>query len=167
VLPERVIRGTPPRVESNLWTLVESAGVALPKGPLAVPLEAWKARREELIARAEPTGLWLKPDDDPESIRGDLHRLPFVGVQFPKWGDGRGYSTGVVLRRLGYRGELRAFGDIGRDHLLFLKRCGFDAYSLGAQRDPEAALGAFAEFSVHYQGSVIDPDPLFRRRSAA
>ena len=89
-------------------------------------------------------------------------------MHFPKFGDGRGYSIGALLRsRYAYRGELRAFGDIGRDHLFFLARCGFDTFRLADHRDPEDALAAFNDFSVRYQGSVDDPTPLFLRRSAA
>jgi uncharacterized protein (DUF934 family) len=167
VLPDRVIRVNPPRVEADPWTLVEDTSAELPGGAVIVPLTAWNERREALRARTQPVGVWLAPDDEPETLRADLPYLPLVAVQFPKAADGRGYSTAVLLRRLGYRGELRAFGDIARDHLFFLTRCGFDAFSLPAPRDPQAALAAFAEFTLRYQGSVDDPTPLFRRRSAA
>jgi uncharacterized protein (DUF934 family) len=162
--PERVIRVNPPRVERDTWRIVEAAETDLPRGAAAVSLDSWKQRREALLARIEPVGVWLSPADDPEALGRDLHALSLVAVHFPKFVDGRGYSTGAVLRRLGYRGELRAFGDVGRDHLLQLRRCGFDAFVLAAGRDPEAALVAFNEFSHFYQGSVEDPVPLFRQR---
>jgi uncharacterized protein (DUF934 family) len=137
----------------------------LPGGPILVPLAVWKARREELAARGEPVGVWLKPDEEPGDLAADLDRLAQVAVHFPKFGDGRGYSTGALLRtRYGYRGELRAFGDIGRDHLFFLARCGFDTFRLADHRDPEDALAAFNDFSLRYQGAADDPAPLFRKR---
>jgi len=130
-----------------------------------VPLAAWKERRAELLARNAPVGVWLKPEDDPQEIAADLERLALVAVQFPKFADGRGYSTAYLLRqRLGYRGELRAFGDVGRDQLFYLARVGRVAM-LGEAEGVEAdALAAFNDFSVRYQGSVDDPTPLFRRR---
>ncbi len=74
----------------------------------------------------------------------------------------------MLLRtRLGYAGELRAIGDVGRDQLYYLARVGFDAFRLPDARDPEAALASLDAFTVRYQGSVDDPLPLFRRRSAA
>ncbi len=160
-----------PRVENDVWrTLGVQADEDLshlPAGPILVPLALWKERRSELLARGEPVGVWLKPDDEPGDIAADLDKVALVAVHFPKFGDGRGYSTGTLLRtRHGYRGELRAFGDIGRDHLFFLVRCGFDAFRLADHRDPEDALAAFNDFSVRYQGSVDDPQPLFRKRSA-
>ena len=175
-MPERVIRisihtpeATPGRVETDRWSLLsdEQAGVDLPAGPIAVPLAAWKARRSELLSRGEPVGVWLKPDDDPAAIADDVASLALIAVQFPKFTDGRGYSTAALLRaRHQYRGELRAFGDVGRDQLFYLKRCGFDSFSLAAHRDPEAALASLEDFSLRYQGSVDDPLPLFRKRFA-
>ena len=112
-------------------------------------------------------GVWLKPDDEPGHLAPDLRHLAIVAVQFPKWGDGRGYSTATLLRRRhGWRGELRAFGDLGRDHLFMLARVGFDSIRLGERHDPHAALAAFNDFSLRYQGAVDDPVPLFRRRAA-
>jgi len=177
-MPERIIRlvpianGAPARrVENDLWRIVGLAADEkldeLPRGPVIVPLALWKARREEWIARGEPVGVWLKPDEEPAAIAPDLEHLAIVAVHFPKWGDGRGYSSGTLLRsRHGYRGELRAFGDLGRDHLLFLARCGFDSFRLGERHDPEAALASFGDFTLAYQGAVDDPAPLFRRRAA-
>ncbi len=165
LLPDRVIREG--RVVANLWTFVseEDASGALPEGPIAVPLAAWKARRAELLSRRDPLGVWLKPDDDPEAIGADVDALALMGVQFPKFTDGRGYSTAALLRtRLKFAGELRAFGDVGRDQLFLLKRCGFDSFSLAAHRDPEAALAGLEDFSLRYQASVDDPVPLFRKR---
>src|SRR5262249_40094612 len=134
-------------------------------GPVALPLATWKVSRVELLARREPVGVWLKPDDDPAGIAADLGALSLVAVHFPKFADGRGYSTAVLLRtRYGFKGELRAFGDVGRDQLFHLKRCGFDSFSLAEHRDPEAALASLDDFSLRYQGSVDDPRPLFRKR---
>ena len=164
--PDKVIRRG--RVESDLWRIVpeENAAEPLPGGSIAVPLATWKDRRAELLARREPVGVWLKPEDDPAGLGADVHALSLIAIQFPKFTDGRGYSSAVLLRhRLGYRGELRAFGDVGRDQLLYLRRCGFDAFRLPAHRDPQAALSAFEDFSVRYQGSADDPLPLFRRRA--
>jgi len=166
VLPDRVIRVDPPRVERDEWAFVQDAADVLPEGPAIVPLSTWLPRRESLPAR-QPIGVWLAPDDDPDSLRGDLAAVSVIAVHFPKAADGRGYSTAVLLRRLGYRGELRAFGDIGRDHLFFLLRCGFDAFSLPPNKDPHLALAAFREFTLHYQGAVDDPTPLYRRRPVA
>jgi len=177
-MPERLIRllaypggTTLRRVENDKWQTVGLAAdgdlAQLPPGPLLVPLAVWKSRREELLARGEPVGVWLAADENPGDLAGDVAKLSVIAVQFPKWGDGRGHSTGALLRtRYGFRGELRAFGDIGRDLLFDLARCGFDAFKLPPQRHPEDALASFGDFSLRYQGSVDDPVPLFRKRPA-
>lgn len=175
-MPERIIKCRPSapgagaacaRVEDDPWRYLEDAiEGGLPRGPLAVGLATWKARREDLLRRREPVGVVLQPDDDPHDLGPDAHFLSLVAIRFPRFTDGRGYSSAVLLRRLGYRGELRAVGDVGRDQLANLRRCGFDAFALPAHRDPEAALSALDGFSVRYQGSVDDAQPLFRKRFA-
>lgn len=157
-------------IAADNWLLLEpgpqGALPAIPgDGKLIVPLALWQARREELVARAGDIGVWLDASEDPAAIAGDLERIALVAVNFPKFGDGRGYSIGRLLReRYGYRGELRAIGEVARDHLLFMARCGFDAFALREGEDPEEALGAFDDFSEGYQSWVGQPQPLFRRR---
>lgn len=154
------------QVEEDRWETLGAEATEIPAVPVIVPLALWKARRDELLARRTPVGVWLKPDDEPAGLAPDLRHLAIVAVQFPKWGDGRGYSTATLLRRRhGWRGELRAFGDLGRDHLFMLARVGFDSIRLGERHDPHAALAAFNDFSLRYQGAVDDPVPLFRRRA--
>ena len=127
-----------------------------------------KGRRVVTESQPSPKDkvLRLEPTADPASV--SLESVTRIEISFPKFGDGRGYSIARLLReRHGYRGELRAFGDVGRDQLFYQKRCGFDSFSLAPHRDPEAALAGLATFSVRYQGSVDDPLPLFRKRAAA
>jgi uncharacterized protein (DUF934 family) len=166
VPPERVIRDR--RAEPDLWRVIPAGEAfgALPPGPIVVPLAAWRERRAELAQRRDPLGVWLAPEDDPAALRADFDALALIAVHFARFTDGRGYSAGVLLRRYGYRGELRAMGDVGRDQLLYLERCGFDSFGLRPGEDVESALDAFIGFSVRYQGSVDDPVPLFRRRFA-
>jgi uncharacterized protein (DUF934 family) len=155
------------RVEDDRWETLPAGTTKLPAGALIVPLALWKARRDELIARRQPVGVWLEPNEEPGDFAADLGHLHIVAVHFPKWGDGRGYSTATLLRRrYRYRGELRAFGDLGRDHVFMLARVGFDSIRLAERHDPHAALAAFNDFSLRYQGAVDDPTPLFRKRAA-
>ena len=94
----------------------------------------------------------LEPTDDPAAVAERLPHAAWVEVNFPKFGDGRGYSIGRLLReRYGYRGELRAVGQVARDNLQFMERCGFDAFLLREGEDPREALRAFEDFSAAYQ----------------
>lgn len=141
--------------------------VTLPAGPLLVPLAVWQARRQELVARNEALGVWLDSDEGPEAIAGDLEQFAVIGVNFPKFTDGRSYSSARLLReRYAYPGEIRALGDVLYDQLLPMRRCGIDAYALRADQHLEKALNAFTTFSEAYQGAVDQPLPLFRRRAA-
>ncbi len=135
---------------------------------LIVPLKLWRLRRDELLDRPGRSGVWLAADEDAAALAGDLDRLALVAVHFPKFSDGRGFSTARLLReRYGFVGELRAIGDVLQDQLLFLARCGFDAFALRDDQDADAALAAFDDFTEAYQASVAQPLPLFRRRLAA
>lgn len=155
------------RIEEDSWRLLDAgAGLAEmpPAGPVIVALAFWHAHRDALALRGA-VGVWLEPSDDPAALAADLAGLPLVAVRFPKFSDGRGYSTSRLLReRYRFAGELRAIGDVGRDQLLGLERCGFDAFALRDGEDPARALAAFGELTEAYQGTVTEPRPLFRRR---
>ncbi|MCC7547608.1 MAG: DUF934 domain-containing protein [Burkholderiales bacterium] len=130
---------------------------------IIVPLAAWTDDARSLSHRPGRTGIWLGPTDDPAQLAA--HAFPaLVAVHFPLFSDGRGNSTARLLReRYGYRGELRAIGDILRDQLYELARVGFDAFALRDDQDARAALRAFADFSEDYQAAA-DRAPLFVRR---
>jgi uncharacterized protein (DUF934 family) len=101
-----------------------------------------------------------------------LARLPtlrVVALQFPKWVDGRAYSQARLLRvRHGYRGELRATGEVLVDMLPLLARTGFDAAQLRADQRIDHAERALRFFAAdgHYQGDVQQPQPHYRRANA-
>ena len=122
----------------------------------------------KIVPNSSPPDLVLGPTDDPAAIAGALDGARVVAVSFPKFGDGRGFSIGRLLReRHGFKGELRAVGDgVARDHLYSLAQCGFDAFELRDSEDAREALAAFADFSDNYQATVARPQPLFRRRAA-
>jgi uncharacterized protein (DUF934 family) len=157
------------------WTVVRPAEDGtlpavsdLPAGKVLVPLALWQAEGEALRASrgAAEIGVWLAPDSEPADIVADFDKIALIGVDFPVFRDGRGYSIGRLLReRYGYKGELRAIGDVLRDQITFMFRCGFDAYALREDKDFDDALKAFDEFSLNYQGAV-NSQPLFRRREA-
>ncbi len=128
-----------------------------------------KGRRIATESASQPEAgevLRLEPYDDPAAVADRLGRIARIEVNFPKFGDGRGYSIARLLReRYGYKGELRAVGQVTRDHLFFMESCGFDAFLLRDGEDAQEALAAFDDFSDAYQASVARPQPLFRRRA--
>lgn len=172
----RIIRNA--GVSDDVWKLITLAenetpeSLRLPVGPLLVPLSVWRVRKAELIRREYehgwPLGVWLAANEGPEDIAEDLDDFSVVAVNFPSFADGRGYSTARLLRsRYGYRGELRAVGDVLRDQLFYLKRCGFDAFAVRADKDIDEALAGLGDFSESYQAAIDQPLPLYRRGARA
>ena len=161
------------RIVADSWHLLERGPKGeLPevpaRGDVIVPLALWLERREDFHAYSGKLGVWLDAHEGAEALAGDVQRFPLIAVNFPKFGDGRGYSIARLLReRYGFKGELRAIGDVLHDHLFFMAQCGFDAFALREDQDVQEALSVFDTFSDSYQTSVLRPVPLFRRRLAA
>jgi len=132
-----------------LRPLAEEQG-AIPGGRVIVPLATWLAQQAALIAR-DDVGVWLAGTDDPGELAPWLPVLSLVAVDFPKFTDGRGYSIAYLLRaRFGYRGQLRAIGDVLPDQLFFMKRVGFDAFAVREDKDLQQALRSLQPFTDAY-----------------
>jgi uncharacterized protein (DUF934 family) len=109
-------------------------------------------------------GVRIGPADRVEALEPDLARLSLVAIEFTGPSEGRGYTLARVLRdRYGFAGELRAVGYVKRDQLLYMERCGFDAFELSDGVDAQAALASFEDFSVAYQPGSEERSPLRRR----
>jgi uncharacterized protein (DUF934 family) len=147
----------------------EIAALVIPAGNVIVPLSAWLARKQELEPRLKQgsLGVWLDSFESPEALVAsvdDVNRVPLIAVNFPRFVDGRGYSFAMLLRsRYGYQGQIRAIGDVLHDQLFYMKRCGFDAYALRADRSIDDALRGLQDFSDPYQATVDTALPLYRR----
>ncbi|HUZ73355.1 MAG TPA: DUF934 domain-containing protein [Stellaceae bacterium] len=127
----------------------------------------WRAERAELLDSGAALGVRLANDAALQSLAPDLDRIGLVILSFPRFTDGRAYSQARLLRgRLGYRGELRAQGEVLRDQLLFMQRCGFDAWVVPERAEAENWLAAFAEFDVFYQPAEDRRPWLMRLRHA-
>ena len=158
-------------VVDDAWSVLTLAegetpeSVVVPEDNTLVPLVVWQAQRVVLIERTTPRGVWLDSHEKPEDLADDLAHFAVVGVRFPKFADGRVYTIGRLLReRFGFSGELRAIGEVLYDQLHYLRRCGFNAFALRADKDPYEALAGLHVFSESYQVAVDQPQPLFRRR---
>lgn len=160
------------KIVDDDWTLLAPDAPLPAQGDVIVGLAQWNAHVAGALAapengggaeRSGRVGLLLRSDDSPEQIQ-HLERLPLIAIDFPKFVDGRGYTNARLLRtRFGFRGELRAVGEVLRDQLFYMARCGIDSFALKAGKDLEGALSAFDDFSVAYQAAADDPRPLFRR----
>jgi len=163
----RLIKGRA-LVEDTYALLRDATALAdVPEGaPVIVPLALWLAERDALLRRGD-VGVLLAPADDPATLAGDVAAVPVIAIDFPKFTDGRGCSIARLLRdRHGFAGELRAVGDVLRDQLFALWQCGFDAFLVRADRDPQVALASFDDFESSYAATTRVPQPRFRRRVA-
>ena len=160
-------------VAADTWTTLQLAEgetpetVALPEGDVIFPFAVWQARKAEIVSRNKRIGLLILPDERVEDIAADLAHFSVIAVHFPKFVDGRGYSTASLLRqRYQYPGELRAVGDVLHDQLFFMQRVGFDSYALKEGKNAVYAIEAgFSPFGDAYQASTSQPQPYFRRRA--
>lgn len=134
-----------------------------------VPLSVLIARKTELQQRLtnQQVGVWVDTHEVLEDLINhvsDLNSLPIIAVHVERFADGRIFSLGTLLRtRYGFKNELRAFGDILRDQLYFLKRSGFTSYIIRADRSAEQAIASLNDFTNPYQGAVDEPRPVFQR----
>jgi uncharacterized protein (DUF934 family) len=149
------------------WVLFDGDAAKLPEGAdVLIPFDEWHERAQAWLARPGRIGLLLAPTDDPKRLSSDdLQALSLIAISFAKFTDGRAYSIARILReRLGWQGELSAVGDVLRDQLFLMARCGFTSFALRADQNPLEALKSFRSFSVRYQACTEEPSPLFRRR---
>ena len=151
-------------------TDAQIAGTIIPQsGYIIVPLSVFIARHKELSARIAKNeiGVWLDTHEviaDLTASLPDLNALPIIAVHVERFADGRIFSLGTLLRtRYGFKNELRAFGDVLRDQLFFLKRAGFSSFLIRADRNAEEAITSLNDFSQPYQGAVDEPRPVFVR----
>lgn len=132
---------------------------------LIVPLRLWVEHSRALLVRDGGLGVWLDSDEEAEQIGEDANQFQVIALNFPAFTDGRSFSNARLLRdRYGFKGELRAIGDVLRDQLFYMSRCGFDAFAIRPDKDPYEALQGLRDFSVTYQAATDQPLPLFRRR---
>ena len=106
----------------------------------------------------------IEPGDDARALIPHLARLRLVEVNFPIFGDGRGYSSARILREAGYGGELRAVGDVLVDQIAALRRCGFDGFDPDQPLDPADTEMAFARWSAVYQPAADGRAPIWAAR---
>ena len=155
------------RIETDEWTpftgLEDEA--SLPSGDIYVPLEEWVKVRDVLLTRNSRLGVALGNTDDLALLAEDLDRLDLIVLEFPKMADGRAFTQARLLReRYGYKGEIRATGDVLYDQLYYMQRCGINGFKLREDQDLEKSLHAFHVMSVTYQPATDEEFPIWRRR---
>jgi uncharacterized protein (DUF934 family) len=139
----------------------------LPPGDVIISLTRFQADGEALLGEGRSVGVRLEPNEEAEALAYDLPRLAVVALAYPKYRDGRQYSNARVLReRFGYKGEVRAVGDVLREQAGFMVRCGIDAFEPADGSSPEQWEHVTRRFRHVYQRAADGRTPAFAEREA-
>jgi uncharacterized protein (DUF934 family) len=145
----RLVKGN--RVVEDRFVRVLDDG-SLPDGPILLQAERFLADSAELGSRSGPVGVLWPNNRNVLELAPHLHRLAIIALHFPSFRDGRAYSQARQLREYyGFRGELRATGDVLRDQHLFLVRAGFDVFEVKKNADVKSFVESAVRYSVFYQ----------------
>jgi uncharacterized protein (DUF934 family) len=152
-------------VVDDVWAFVEDGHELSPGGCITVSLGRFLSEHDQLLHRNRSIGVRLNVSDDPALLAPFLDQIHLVELQFPKYTDGRAFSQAQLLRRrYGYKGEIRAVGQVLRDQLRLMIRSGFDAMVID-EADAEAVYDFSAhEFSEFYQAATDTSDTIFLKR---
>ncbi len=161
----RVIKDN--EVVDDSWQQIQESDTekAIPEGDVIVPFSYWQAHRLDLVERKGKLGVCINGDDETEEVAKDLAYFDLIAVDFPAFKDGRGYSHARILRdQYEYKGDLRAVGDVLRDQLYYLQRCGINSFHVREDMDYEDAMKGFSDFSVKYQTAADGALPVYKDR---
>ncbi len=159
----RLTDGLYSAAEDGFTTLADED--AIPEGPVILSLTRFQAEGDALLSAGRPVGVRVLPDEAVEDLAYDLPRLVLVALAFPKYGDGRAYSSAALLRqRFGYAGEIRAVGDVLREQAGFMVRCGMDAFVPVDGSTAEDWAAAAGRYRHVYQRAVDARAPVFEER---
>lgn len=119
---------------------------------------------EAFAGQSNATAVRIEPGEDARELLPHLDRIALVEVNFPSFGDGRGYSAARILREAGYAGELRAVGDVLVDQIRHMVRCGFDSFAPDQPLDSALVEAALGRFPGVYQKTVDGVVPIWAKR---
>ncbi|WP_394763154.1 DUF934 domain-containing protein [Phenylobacterium sp.] len=137
----------------------------LPPGDVIVSLTRFQADGERLLSEGRQVGVRIASDEAVEALAYDLPQIAVVALEYPKFRDGRAFTSARVLReRLGFKGEVRAVGDVLRTQAGFMVRCGFDAFEPADGSSVEDWDRATRRFRHVYQRAADGRVPAFEAR---
>ena len=164
----RVIKDKQVIEDDWTWLPAIDKDTAVPQGDVIVPLSYWLENREALSSRDGKLAVCIKGEDSLHELVKNLKEFSLIALEFPAFKDGRCYSHASLLRdRFHYQGDLRAVGDVLRDQLFYMNRCGFSSFAVREDKDIEDALNGLKDFSISYQTAADGNLPIDKRRQAS
>jgi uncharacterized protein (DUF934 family) len=153
------------RIVEDRYVFVDGDGPIPDRVPVIVPAKRFLAEAAELSRRDGSLGVLWPNDRRVTELEPWLGHLALIALVFPKFRDGRAYSQARLLRETyGFRGTLRATGDVLRDQFHFLVRAGFDSFEVKKEADARVFAEVLARYSVYYQPGADGRAPALRRR---
>ncbi len=119
---------------------------------------------DAFLDQSNATAVRIEAGEDARLLIPHLDRLSLIDVDFPRFRDGRGYSSARILREAGYTGELRASGDVLVDQMLLMRRCGFDSFAPNAPIDADVLDAALTRYDFVYQPAADEAVPVWKLR---
>ena len=119
---------------------------------------------EAFLGQSNANSVRIEAGDDVRLLIPALDRVRLIEIDFPKFRDGRGFSSARILREAGYAGEIKATGDVLLDLLWFMRRCGFDSFAPDSPIDPVDAEVALNRYPHVYQHAADDAVPIWKLR---
>jgi uncharacterized protein (DUF934 family) len=136
-----------------------------PRGDVIVSLQRFQIEGQRLLAEGRKVGVRIQANEGVEELAADLPRIAVVALVFPKWLQGQAFSSARILReRYGYRGEIRAVGEVLREQARFMVRCGIDAFEPADGSSPEAWSHVVGRYRHVYQRAADGRAPAFVER---
>ena len=119
---------------------------------------------DAFLDQPDAASVRIEAGDDVRRLGPVLDRLRLVEVDFPKFRDGRGFSSARILREMGYTGEIKATGDVLLDLVYFMRRCGFDSFAPDAPLNREDLEASLKRYPHVYQHAADDAVPIWKLR---
>jgi uncharacterized protein (DUF934 family) len=119
---------------------------------------------DSFLGQSNATAVRIEAGEDARLLLPHLDQLALIEISFPKFRDGRGYSSARILREAGYKGELRAQGDVLVDQIPLMRRCGFDCFAPEAPVDADVLAAALARYDDVYQVAADGAVPVWKKR---
>jgi uncharacterized protein (DUF934 family) len=143
---------------TDRWRLLAEGEDVPPSGHVILPLDWWLAEREAFVDSHAALGVLIEPGTRIDDFAVDIPRLALIALDFPKFGDGRAFSTAALLRtRYGFGGELRAVGEVLFDQIQHMQRCGFDAFEITSEATERALRAGKKPGVAHFYQPARGP----------
>ena len=148
-----VIKGT--QFADDSWITLGKDDPLPESGDIVLPLPCLLAEPRLLETHRGKLGVAIANNDRIEALTPYLEQIALIVLPFPAFSDGRAYSQARQLREQGYRGELRASGDVLPDQLQFMLQVGFDSFAVSDRFPPDAWAKAARTMSLAYQRGLV------------